>query len=270
MSEQRIKCCYVPTMASMDAISFRRPIEILLQVRAMTRDELADWWRLYVRTLAGLLELVEGAGAAAPPDALQQLQQLQREALFLHIRCGAPAAARAGCPAAAFWARERGLAQAGIAWRRLRGRRADSVCGGQPAPAHAGGAPACSGAPPGPGGRQTRGARARAQGGGDQREQREALCGARGGGRVGRGARRAQLARRLVPGARAAAQRTCGLALRARGRMLRWRVWRGLRLSALAGRPRARPSRGPGRTRRAATDGCVGGPAAQRQGRRPP
>ncbi len=162
MSEQRINLFYVPTMASMDAISFRRPMKILLQVRAMTRDELADWWRLYVRTLAGLLELVEGAGAAAPPDALQQLQQLQREALFLHIRCGAPAAARAGRPAAAFWARERGLAQAGIAWRRLRGRRADCVCGGQPAPAHAGGAPACSGAPPGPGGRQTRGARARA------------------------------------------------------------------------------------------------------------
>jgi hypothetical protein len=67
----------------------------------MTRDELADWWRLYVRTLAGLLELVEGAGAAAPPDALQQLQQLQREALFLHIRCGPPAAARAGPPASA-------------------------------------------------------------------------------------------------------------------------------------------------------------------------
>ncbi|KAK9835310.1 hypothetical protein WJX81_000781 [Elliptochloris bilobata] len=57
------------------------------QIRAMTREELTDWWRLYVRTLAGLLEAAEGApGAQPPPDVLQQVQQLQREALFLHIR----------------------------------------------------------------------------------------------------------------------------------------------------------------------------------------
>lgn len=58
------------------------------QIQAMTREELADWWRLYVSKLAGLLESVEGAAGAQPaPDVMQQLQQLQREALFLHIRC---------------------------------------------------------------------------------------------------------------------------------------------------------------------------------------
>ena len=63
----------------------------------MTREELTDWWRLYVRTLAGLLEAAEGApGAQPPPNVLQQVQQLQREALFLHIRCARVLAA-AGC-----------------------------------------------------------------------------------------------------------------------------------------------------------------------------
>lgn len=68
----------------------------------MTREELTDWWRLYVRTLAGLLEAAEGApGAQPPPNVLQQVQQLQREALFLHIRCAralARARPAAGCP----------------------------------------------------------------------------------------------------------------------------------------------------------------------------
>lgn len=53
----------------------------------MAREELAEWWRLYVGMLAGLLGALDAASSSQPPmDVLQQIQTLQREALLLHVR----------------------------------------------------------------------------------------------------------------------------------------------------------------------------------------
>jgi hypothetical protein len=56
----------------------------------MSREELADWWRLYVRALAGLLDAASAPDAPPPADVVTQIQTLQGEALFLHIRCAPP------------------------------------------------------------------------------------------------------------------------------------------------------------------------------------
>lgn len=53
----------------------------------MKREELAEWWRLYVRMLAALLGALDAAHSSPPPvDVLQQIEVLQREALLLHVR----------------------------------------------------------------------------------------------------------------------------------------------------------------------------------------
>ncbi len=149
------------------------------QIQAMTREELADWWRLYVSKLAGLLESVEGAAGAQPaPDVMQQLQQLQREALFLHIRCspvsrwlgadhvsqvGQAGAHQAGAccisaSTAVSWLSD--VHEMGFGMSRIAEQEAASC-------------PALRA-----------GGWGRSQGGGEQREQREALCGVRRGGPI--------------------------------------------------------------------------------------
>ena len=174
----------------------------------MTREELTDWWRLYVRTLAGLLEAAEGTpGVQPPPNVLQQVQQLQREALFLHIRC-ARVLARAlpaalcsvhgpqCCPArfrAWAWAQlERSCTWApscaGVA--ALQGCLAGGCMGREGRMCHC--AAVCRWAP----------RRCAAQGGGHQCDQREALCGERRGGPLRQRVGGALHARGLVAGAR--------------------------------------------------------------------
>lgn len=60
-----------------------------MQIRALTREELAEWWKLYVAAVDKQLSAADAAGsdAAAPPDAAVQLATLQREALSLLTRC---------------------------------------------------------------------------------------------------------------------------------------------------------------------------------------
>ena len=60
----------------------------------MTEKDLARTWSQYVKELAVLLVAVEGRDP--PPEVLERIQALvQRELLFLYIRCAAP------CPAPA-------------------------------------------------------------------------------------------------------------------------------------------------------------------------
>ena len=56
----------------------------------MTEKDLARTWSQYVKELAVLLVAVEGRDP--PPEVLERIQALvQRELLFLYIRCVAPA-----------------------------------------------------------------------------------------------------------------------------------------------------------------------------------
>ena len=60
-----------------------------MQIRALTREELAEWWKLYVAALDKQLSAADAGApdAAPPPDAASQLVTLQREALSLLTRC---------------------------------------------------------------------------------------------------------------------------------------------------------------------------------------
>ena len=58
------------------------------QIKAMTEDDMAYWWNLYIGKLTGLLAAADArTGGPPPPDTARRIQALQREALFLHIRC---------------------------------------------------------------------------------------------------------------------------------------------------------------------------------------
>lgn len=60
-----------------------------MQIRALTREELAEWWKLYVAAVDKQLSAADAAApdAAPAPDAAAQLATLQREALSLLTRC---------------------------------------------------------------------------------------------------------------------------------------------------------------------------------------
>ena len=62
---------------------------LAVQIRALTREELAEWWKLYVAALDKQLSAADGAApdTAPAPDAASQLAMLQREALSLLTRC---------------------------------------------------------------------------------------------------------------------------------------------------------------------------------------
>ena len=57
------------------------------QIKAMTEDDMAHWWNLYIDKLTGLLAAADARPAGPLPDTARRIQALQREALFLHIRC---------------------------------------------------------------------------------------------------------------------------------------------------------------------------------------
>ncbi len=58
----------------------------LLQLKALSEDDLAHYWRLYVDKLADLLAEADARPHGPAPDLARRVQSLQREALFLHIR----------------------------------------------------------------------------------------------------------------------------------------------------------------------------------------
>ena len=58
-----------------------------IQIKKMTDHELARYWSQYVKEAAVLLVAVEGK-AEMPPAVVARIQRLvQRELLFLYIRC---------------------------------------------------------------------------------------------------------------------------------------------------------------------------------------
>ena len=62
----------------------------MLQLKALSEDDLAHYWRLYVDKLADLLAEADARPHGPAPDLARRVQSLQREALFLHIRQGPP------------------------------------------------------------------------------------------------------------------------------------------------------------------------------------
>ena len=58
----------------------------MLQLKALSEDDLAHYWRLYVDKLADLLAEADARPHGPAPDLARRVQSLQREALFLHIR----------------------------------------------------------------------------------------------------------------------------------------------------------------------------------------
>lgn len=60
----------------------------VLQLKALSEDDLAHYWRLYVDKLADLLAEADARTHGPAPDLARRVQSLQREALFLHIRQG--------------------------------------------------------------------------------------------------------------------------------------------------------------------------------------
>ncbi|CAL5229239.1 g12525 [Coccomyxa viridis] len=56
------------------------------QLKALSEDDLAHYWRLYVDKLADLLAEADTRPHGPAPDLARRVQSLQREALFLHIR----------------------------------------------------------------------------------------------------------------------------------------------------------------------------------------
>jgi len=58
----------------------------VLQLKALSEDDLAHYWRLYVDKLAALLAEADARPHGPATDLARRVQSLQREALFLHIR----------------------------------------------------------------------------------------------------------------------------------------------------------------------------------------
>ena len=56
------------------------------QLKSLSEDDLAHYWRLYVDKLAALLAEADARPHGPAPDLARRVQSLQREALFLHIR----------------------------------------------------------------------------------------------------------------------------------------------------------------------------------------
>ena len=62
---------------------------LCLQIHALSREELADWWKLYVAAVDKQLNVMDSlAPDATPPHSVALLTTLQREALALLTRCG--------------------------------------------------------------------------------------------------------------------------------------------------------------------------------------
>lgn len=61
-------------------------MELPLQIKAMSEQQLAKYWSNYVKELAVLLVSIEG-NSNPPPAIIERIQGLvQRELLFLYIR----------------------------------------------------------------------------------------------------------------------------------------------------------------------------------------
>ena len=58
----------------------------MVQLKALSEDDLAHYWRLYVDKLADLLAEADTRPHGPAPYLARRVQSLQREALFLHIR----------------------------------------------------------------------------------------------------------------------------------------------------------------------------------------
>ncbi|KAK9917946.1 hypothetical protein WJX75_009996 [Coccomyxa subellipsoidea] len=56
------------------------------QIKAMTEDDMAYWWGLYIEKLTTLLAEADARPNGPAPHTARRIQALQREALFLHIR----------------------------------------------------------------------------------------------------------------------------------------------------------------------------------------
>ncbi|BDA50540.1 hypothetical protein COCOBI_16-2160 [Coccomyxa sp. Obi] len=56
------------------------------QIKAMTEDDMAYWWGLYIEKLTVLLAEADARPHGPAPHTARRIQALQREALFLHIR----------------------------------------------------------------------------------------------------------------------------------------------------------------------------------------
>ncbi|EIE20551.1 hypothetical protein COCSUDRAFT_48555 [Coccomyxa subellipsoidea C-169] len=56
------------------------------QIKAMTEDDMAYWWGLYIEKLTTLLAEADARPHGPAPHTARRIQALQREALFLHIR----------------------------------------------------------------------------------------------------------------------------------------------------------------------------------------
>ena len=59
---------------------------VTAQLKSLSEDDLAHYWRLYVDKLAALLAEADARPHGPAPDLARRVQSLQREALFLHIR----------------------------------------------------------------------------------------------------------------------------------------------------------------------------------------
>ena len=81
----------VPRCAATAYLTTREGLECaprpVVQIKAMTEDDMAHWWNLYIDKLTGLLAAADARPQGPLPDTARRIQALQREALFLHIRC---------------------------------------------------------------------------------------------------------------------------------------------------------------------------------------
>ena len=62
------------------------PVCCVPQIKAMTEDDMAYWWGLYIEKLTVLLAEADARPHGPAPHTARRIQALQREALFLHIR----------------------------------------------------------------------------------------------------------------------------------------------------------------------------------------
>lgn len=72
--------------ATAQAQSVRLRLRGAAQIKAMTEDDMAHWWGLYIEKLTALLAEADARPHGPAPHTARRIQALQREALFLHIR----------------------------------------------------------------------------------------------------------------------------------------------------------------------------------------
>ena len=82
-----VPACPLVDLSVLEIWSLKRML-CALQLKALSEDDLAHYWRLYVDKLADLLAEADARPHGPAPDLARRVQSLQREALFLHIRQG--------------------------------------------------------------------------------------------------------------------------------------------------------------------------------------